>query len=217
MADNPPQGGNDPDPEVVEENQRQPALAGNAEEAAQANQQRRQQANPPVPDLLNNLIAAAAVAANPFNQQGQQHGQNAGQPQGGTNNAANLLGQLLAHPQGMNLLGQLITGATNPNATNPTTHTPQYGAFPSTSGTTPIDIGTSYGIKQYSKAVDSLYSSGEDKFDLQPARLLNFIERIQTRALEAGWTIIFQVQNSARNNATDDFLQLHGKISIEDV
>ncbi|CAJ1933847.1 unnamed protein product, partial [Cylindrotheca closterium] len=34
MADNPPQGGNDPDPEVVEENQQQPALAGNADEAA---------------------------------------------------------------------------------------------------------------------------------------------------------------------------------------
>lgn len=221
MDNHPPQEGDETQDGYAANIQGEPpAQAGNAggdgqadNQIPQANQQGGQLGNLPNLNLLGNAIAAAAAAANPFNQQGQAAQNAAGQSQGGAN-ANVLLGQLLAHPQGMALLGQLVAASLN-NSTN-TTHIPHYGAYP-TAGANPIDIGTSYGIKQYSKAVDSLYSSSEEKFDLQPARLLNFIERIQTRAIESGWTPIFKVQNSARNNTVDDFLQRHGQISIQDV
>ena len=101
-------------------------------------------------------------------QQGQQAVQAAGQPQVAVNpNVLNLLTQI----EGDGLIGQLIAGTTNPPMTTPT-HTPL--SFSSLAA--PIDLGSSYGVKQYSKAIAPLYATGEEKFNLEPHRLLGFME-----------------------------------------
>ena len=215
---NAPQGdqgqGNDPQAGQNDQRANQAAQAG----AAQGNANVQGQAANPQAQAQGNANLAQFFQALLGNQPPQQQGQAPQVQQQGQGapaqnlNAVQMLAQLWQDPQGQSLLTQLMqlfAGNTNP-------HAPNYGPFPTGNAGNPLDLNTSQGFKQFTYAIDSLYGSGEEKFGLEPSRLLNFMERLEARARRFGWMDIFQIPNSS-TGTTDNFLQRYGRISLQDV